>query len=926
MALVNGTNYDHIDLHSASGGDVTRHKLQDTDGRAMVAPTEASSTASAAHPAGSYFIYNNKLYQATSDIASGGTITPNTNCKEAPLGASVSDLKSAITLSGTSAQWVSGTYNKSDCSSVNSSTRIRTVKKMGKKTGAMSVKALTGYEFAVFGFDASETYLGMLCDDGSFKKTGGTSVWLNYFNFVSIGNGDYIFHLVLRNAVSPSSDISVSAAANVVFDYITDSTLSVSGAAADAKTVGTRINGLENIAQTSGKKYASSDFTWTLQKGINANGTVYNYNGIAYTSSIYNSGNLTVYNTMSPTGYNGYEHYLFAHEYDSAGTWLRRYSIAPGDAYVLNTDCYAVRFSYGYDPTYGINITQSIIDEYFSICCFNGELASKKYVDDYISYNSESVAPTWKNNTAIISETGEEHASQLLNATDYIEVGNRTQLLQIKMPIFQASTYFGIAFYNTAKQYIGGHAFNVSPYSEYGAVVRTYRLCDLAEKPVYFRTSWYNDTSTYGEWEFTRIEQIHPYIYICASDSSENDKKIADYICTGDHDEQVIGFAARYATYYQVNEIRFARGTYIIDGFPFEDTTGIKIAIPLGTTGTAAKESLLNIVGDGYGSFRTNGTYSSIYSGVQFIVSNDCYASLDSATQYAIFGAITKNGSRYYPGTKFKLSHAMFKLPDNQKNIICIDGYYMSALSFDDIHFTAVAYDGNVSGRTAIPTAELHVGVAGCMAVRGMQGSCYGTDNVWSNAFAWGFGVGFQVVGEHIIGMLLGTRFCTYGYKFGATESAWTLSLIHPNTLINCCDEWSFNLPVFGHGGRSNLTGCRQPITLIDFNLEYRAEYFALGGDLAKELTAGEAYGSIDFAVVDTQNNPGKSKLDFQFWANGYGKNMKTINKAHAISGTTTERNSYTPTYMQQFFDTTLNKMLIYDGTAWRDMNGNEIV
>ena len=96
MALVNGTNYDHIDLHAASGGDVTRHKLQDTDGRAMVAPTEASSTASAAHPAGSYFIYNNKLYQATADIASGGTITPNTNCKEAPLGGQLSDLKSAI--------------------------------------------------------------------------------------------------------------------------------------------------------------------------------------------------------------------------------------------------------------------------------------------------------------------------------------------------------------------------------------------------------------------------------------------------------------------------------------------------------------------------------------------------------------------------------------------------------------------------------------------------------------------------------------------------------------------------------------------------------------------------------------------------------------------------------------------------------------
>jgi hypothetical protein len=267
----------------------------------------------------------------------------------------------------------------------------------------------------------------------------------------------------------------------------------------------------------------------------------------------------------------------------------------------------------------------------------------------------------------------------------------------------------------------------------------------------------------------------------------------------------------------------------------------------------------------------------------------------------------------------------MFKLPDNQKNIICIDGYYMSALAFDDVHFTAVAYDGDVTGSTAIPPAELHIGVDGCMAVRGMQGSCYGTDNIWANSFAWGFGVGFQVVGEHIIGMLLGTRFCTYGYKFGATESTWALSLVHPITLINCCDECSFNLPIFGHGGRSNLTDCRQPITLIDFNLEYRPEYFALGGDRAKELTAGEAYGSIDFVVVNTQGAPGKNMLNFQFWESGYGENIKTTNKAFAISGTTTERNKYTPTYMQLYFDTTLGKMLIYNGSAWVDMTGSEI-
>lgn len=62
------------------------------------APTEASSTASKAYAVGDYFVYNGKLYITTSAIASGGTITPNTNCAEIPNGLSgeVGDLKSAI--------------------------------------------------------------------------------------------------------------------------------------------------------------------------------------------------------------------------------------------------------------------------------------------------------------------------------------------------------------------------------------------------------------------------------------------------------------------------------------------------------------------------------------------------------------------------------------------------------------------------------------------------------------------------------------------------------------------------------------------------------------------------------------------------------------------------------------------------------------
>jgi hypothetical protein len=83
----------YLDKVSLGG---TTYDVNDTKGRAMIAPKEETSTASAAHAAGSYFTYNDLLYRATADIASGGTITPNTNCVAVTVGGDVSDLKSAF--------------------------------------------------------------------------------------------------------------------------------------------------------------------------------------------------------------------------------------------------------------------------------------------------------------------------------------------------------------------------------------------------------------------------------------------------------------------------------------------------------------------------------------------------------------------------------------------------------------------------------------------------------------------------------------------------------------------------------------------------------------------------------------------------------------------------------------------------------------
>ena len=63
----------------------------------MIATVEESSTASKAYAVGDRFYLNGKLCIVTADIASGGTITLNTNCKLDVLGDDVSELKTALT-------------------------------------------------------------------------------------------------------------------------------------------------------------------------------------------------------------------------------------------------------------------------------------------------------------------------------------------------------------------------------------------------------------------------------------------------------------------------------------------------------------------------------------------------------------------------------------------------------------------------------------------------------------------------------------------------------------------------------------------------------------------------------------------------------------------------------------------------------------
>lgn len=133
-----------------------------------IASTEASSTASAAHPAGTYFVYNGTLYRATADIASGGAIvTTGTgkNCAAVMVGREISEVKNAIYNDGnivksiTGADIESGGWNYS--AKYATATRLRSKELIEVKKGTI-IKYSSETQDVFFGVletKTSNTYL-----------------------------------------------------------------------------------------------------------------------------------------------------------------------------------------------------------------------------------------------------------------------------------------------------------------------------------------------------------------------------------------------------------------------------------------------------------------------------------------------------------------------------------------------------------------------------------------------------------------------------------------------------------------------------------------------------------------------------------------------------------------------------------------------
>ena len=403
-------------------------------------------------------------------------------------------------------------------------------------------------------------------------------------------------------------------------------------------------------------------------------------------------------------------------------------------------------------------------------------------------------------------------------------------------------------------------------------------------------------------------------VFVVASDASDSDKLAADYQCAGVNDEVAIQSAVNEIYNRGGGTVLLSAGTFKIGAFPNsvndEDGNGTKVAILIPSDNTSGYE--IRIIGDTM-PYRDE-------SGTRIVVSDACYESLDSSKQYKIFSSTYSSTLANKARISLMMMNFGIYLPWNQKKIMCINLRSVNRVYLQFIR--CCGYRAGYNGYVVDTTNPPAVAVEGCVGIRMTSGSNFGQCDDYKNILCSGFYEGFQVGGEHVVGINLSGVFNYYSFTFG--NYPWTEAAHHPITLINCCDERTVNFPLFAYCGanRGNGNG-GQEISLINFNMERYAPHTPGGqlGEYATEINAGTFHGEISYTI----QQGGTNITNMPFWKNGHGQRFITRNSAQRRACGTSVRNGYAPNYLQRIWDTDLGKEVICTDTAnkvWRDTMG----
>ena len=378
-------------------------------------------------------------------------------------------------------------------------------------------------------------------------------------------------------------------------------------------------------------------------------------------------------------------------------------------------------------------------------------------------------------------------------------------------------------------------------------------------------------------------------VVVAGFDSSQTDKKCADFICTGINDEDTINMAIESLTYG--GTVKLCIGSYIISGF---------------NKMSANKPCAICINKNQFPRYVTiegvRGMYPHEGKSSKIIVAESAYNAITE--QSIIIGCESDVYERYWYNNAMSVRDLLIELPDCTKPVICV-----SALHSVYAEYLGVICYNRKSRTAQVKAQKPPVPNLDSVAFYGINSNNTFYYMRYWECMAVGFGTAFKLGGDHITLINCASARNVYGYTFGTENN---IACSHHITLLNCCSENDARYMYFGR----YTQGDKEPICIINFQCEHdESSIVAMDYEYrnAEEEVPNSFYvGEITYSI--SPNQP--------FFSAGHGKLFKARNLRDRLLGSTAER----PTAhdeLQEYYDTTINKKIVWVDGAWRDYLGN---
>ena len=527
---------------------------------------------------------------------------------------------------------------------------------------------------------------------------------------------------------------------------------------------------------------------------------------------------------------------------------------------------------------------------------------------------------TFQNNWEILEgKFADIPSGQTLKRTDsrnsctanflHAEKGNE---LILKSPISFTIMLFSEAnettcFYNSYKDnvYYTAYKFNSDCYFLLNFTNQKDLSAETKKSDIVWEKNTVKDTQTV----FIIPNVEYSTIHVASAWASDEEKNGADYVCDGVNDgeelqQAIYDLRARGGGVLKLSNERYIIDTLFDSGIASVGKYGIYIPT------NNYNVSLIKIEGVNFPN-----VIQPMYFGhcARLDMSQELYDSLSENEIVSIIGVrpvISGSGkvSRSSVGCTLSIENVAINIPAPQKKIIGVNCEYAYNMQLKGVHCGLTEYAGDPQE----PNGKIINSNIDCIGIRTIYGYNWGSGYHIDDCNVRGWGLGFDISGEHLIMQNACARFVNTSYRFGHFGDDEMMS--HPNTLINCCEEWLL------HGMVFEGNGLGQSLNIIDFNIEDMTSNGWGRKTYAIESNPGSYHGTLTYTTTKDSYKNASNK----FWEDGSGINVLTRDLNDKFSGTT-ENRPQSPQNNQQYFDTTLNKMLYYINNNWVDAMGEVI-